>query len=174
MKSRSRILRGVAAKRVVVPRFNIDEWSKPTMSSIPEYGKCFLIIEKNMGMRETKTASVSARFFSCDTHGLAIGLLSDMGVKSKYPHLPRKPPQYEPFLIYVIKMRSSFYNVCITNNVGRTGCIKQPSNLDSLKVWKVTIIRSLYQKIATNSTRDVPSRKRLTLFGVLVAYAPSS
>jgi len=34
MKSRSRILRGVAAKRVVVPRFNIDEWSKPTMSSI--------------------------------------------------------------------------------------------------------------------------------------------
>ena len=34
MKSRSRILRGVAAKRVVVPRFNIDEWSKPTMSSV--------------------------------------------------------------------------------------------------------------------------------------------
>ena len=34
MKSRSRILRGVAAKRVVVRRFNIDEWSKPTMSSI--------------------------------------------------------------------------------------------------------------------------------------------
>src|SRR3989344_8768143 len=33
MASRSRILRGVAARRVVVPRFNIDEWSKPTMSS---------------------------------------------------------------------------------------------------------------------------------------------
>ncbi|OHA40651.1 MAG: hypothetical protein A3H68_03015 [Candidatus Taylorbacteria bacterium RIFCSPLOWO2_02_FULL_46_40] len=33
MKSRSRILRGVAAKRVVIERFNIDEWSKPTMSS---------------------------------------------------------------------------------------------------------------------------------------------
>src|SRR3989344_1444134 len=31
------------------------------------------------------------------------------------------------------------HNVCITNNVGRTGCIKQPSNLDSLKVWKVTL-----------------------------------
>ena len=37
MKSRSRILGGVAAKRVVIARFNIDEWSKPTMSSNSHY-----------------------------------------------------------------------------------------------------------------------------------------
>jgi len=36
MKSRSRILGGVAAKRVVTAWFNIDEWSKPTMSSYPK------------------------------------------------------------------------------------------------------------------------------------------
>src|SRR3989344_6618583 len=34
MKAGRKFFRGVAAKRVVVPRFNIDEWSKPTMSSI--------------------------------------------------------------------------------------------------------------------------------------------
>jgi len=41
----------------------------------------FLLTPSSCG-RETKTASVSARFFSCDTHGLAIGLLSDMGAKT--------------------------------------------------------------------------------------------
>src|SRR3989344_253044 len=40
-------------------------------------------------------------------------------------------------------MRSSFYNVCITNSVGRTRCIEQPRNPDSLKVWKIMQNRNL-------------------------------
>jgi len=58
MKSRSRILGGVAAKRVVTARFNIDEWSKPTMSS--SQNREPTIIMNNQDLRNPEIPSIEA------------------------------------------------------------------------------------------------------------------
>ena len=67
MKSRSRILCDVAAKRVVVRRFNIDEWSKPTMSSISKSREYWYDLPPDLVAKTPAAPRDSARLMVYDT-----------------------------------------------------------------------------------------------------------